>query len=90
MFGARKRKREEATALVLEVTQEFLQARGVGRRGTLRSHLSQAEIGLDSIACLELMAEVERRGSMSIPERHWEAVPKMTLGGLVNLVVKRG
>ena len=89
MFAARRRKREQATALVLKVTQEFLLARGIERTLTLESRLSQVDLGLDSIACLELIAEVERQGGMTIPERYWEATNQLTLGGLVDLVVKR-
>ena len=90
MFGARRRKREDATALVLKVTREFLHARGIERTVTIESRLSQVELGLDSIACLELIAEVERQGAMTIPERFWESTSTLTLGGLVDLVVKRG
>jgi len=90
MFGARRKRRQEATELVLRVTRDFLAARGIERTPTLDSRLSPADLSLDSIAALELMAEVERHSGMTIPERFWEATHQMTLGGLVDLVVKRG
>jgi acyl carrier protein len=76
--------------MVLEVVDIFLVERSIDREVSLQSHLSLVDIGLDSVACLELMAEVERRAAMTIPERHWEAVSKMNLAALVDLVVKNG
>ena len=88
MFGARKRNREQATALVLQVTRDFLQARGIERAITVESSLSKAELGLDSIARMELIAEVERHGSLTIPERFWESTNTLTVGQLVGIVLK--
>ena len=88
MFGARRREREQATALVLQVTQDFVKARGLERTVSLESQLSKAELGLDSIARLELIAEVERQGSLTIPERFWESTNTLTVGQLVDIVLK--
>ena len=75
--------------MVQGVAREFLESRGLDGELSCESHLSLVDLGLDSITCLELMAEVERRAAMTIPERHWEAVPRMTLGALADLVAKR-
>ena len=88
MFGARRRKREQAMALVLQVTQDFVAARGMERTVTLDSQLSKAQLGLDSIARLELIAEVERQGNLTIPERFWESTNALTVGQLVDIVLK--
>ena len=89
MFGGRRRKREEATALVMQVTEDFLRERELEREVTLDSPLSERGLGLDSIARMELMGELERRGGLTIPERYWEATDTLTVGGLVDLVAKR-
>ena len=88
MFGARRRKREQATSLVLQVTRDFVQARGSERVVTVDSQLSKTELGLDSIARMELIAEVERQGSLTIPERYWETTNTLTVGQLIDIVLK--
>lgn len=90
MFGSGKKQREGITLLVIELTHEFLRGRGTDREFSLDSPLSQAGVGLDSVGCLELLAEIERRCRVKIPERHWDRVPRMTLGKLVDLVLKCG
>ncbi len=91
MFGAGKRKheaRKKTALLIVELVQQFLKEGELDRNVSLDSPLSQAGLGLDSVACLELLAEIERRCEARIPERYWGEVPKMTLGDLVDLVVR--
>ena len=87
MFGRSKKKHQETTTLVCDITQEFLTKRGIEQPFTLDNTLSQTGIGLDSIGRMELFAELERRCQVQIPERHWEA-KTMTLRQLVKLINK--
>jgi acyl carrier protein len=89
MFGSRSKCRKRMTSLVLEATRDFLVKRGMEAECSVDTRLSQEGPGLDSIAFLELLAEIERHCGVEIPERHWGDLAEMTVGKLVDIVVRR-
>jgi acyl carrier protein len=88
MFGARKKRKEEARKAVFQVINQFLVQRGMEKEYSMESGITQPGLGLDSIGCLELFAEIERKCRIQIPEKYWGRTSNLIVKDLVDITLK--
>ena len=85
LFSKTKRSRNTLGAEVRAIAEEVLAARGVERVVSLDEPLGPEGLGLDSVGRLDLLAEVEKRCQVRIPEAYWGSRPLRNLNHLLDV-----
>ncbi|MDP6932400.1 MAG: phosphopantetheine-binding protein [Myxococcota bacterium] len=82
---SKKRSRSTLATQVCAITQELLASRGVVREVSLDDPLGAEGLGLDSVGQLDLLATVEKKCQVRIPEAYWGSRPLRDLNHLLDV-----
>ena len=74
---------EQLVEAVLHTTQSFLTQQGIERELSLDILLAEPGLGLDSLQRMDLLAEIEKACSVTIPEPLWGDQPVTSLRHLL-------
>lgn len=73
---------------VLAIAERIMRERGIDRTPDLESPLTEDGLGLDSMARLDLLQEVEEVTGVNIPERYWDGHGLKNLRDAARIVSK--
>lgn len=85
LFSKTTRPRGALAAEVCAVAQDVLAAHGIDRTVALDAPLGPDGLGLDSVGRLDLLAKVEKRCQLRIPEAYWGSRPLRDLNHLLDV-----
>jgi len=88
LLGWRRRRDPDLIAGVTAIAEAMLADRGVPRPVGLDEPLGAEGLGLDSVARLDLLASVEKRCGVRIPERYWGSQSLQNLQHLIDVARK--
>lgn len=92
-MGPRPSRTDESVAReILTIVQSAARQRGITRSPGLEEPLDQRGLGLDSLAMLSLLVEVEEELGVELPEDCWGERTPQTVGEIARLVeqIRRG